>query len=176
MISRKSMLAVLTIASAFMGSTAFAQSCREIIGSVEPFIYDHEGARHFYVYGYYGPYAPSMITAHSDRTVMRNEETASHERSSSDRIKQTPPAAFAHAARTTISAAHRLFIVQLPPRAEDARSSSSHNTSVLPLEQSTRISITGKSPDRETSLRSIDFTPRVDLKIGEPCQRSQCNL
>jgi hypothetical protein len=72
MFDKSKFAAVVAIVVASGSSPAFAQTL-EFFGPSLPMQFDGEGARHFYVYGYYGPFAPPMSSPGAKATRDRPE-------------------------------------------------------------------------------------------------------
>ena len=55
---RDTLIAAVTLSS--LASPVSAQSYHEFYGPPMPLVYDAQGARHWCLYGYYGPFTPPM--------------------------------------------------------------------------------------------------------------------
>jgi hypothetical protein len=72
MFDRSKFAVVIAIAVASGSSAAFAQTL-EFFGPSLPMQFDRFGVRHFYMYGYYGPFAPAMPSQGAKATRDRPE-------------------------------------------------------------------------------------------------------
>jgi hypothetical protein len=79
MLKQKGFTLSLAIMAFCTVSPAAAQTL-EAYGPVLPMQFDRYGARHFYVYGYYGPFAPPMpspvLKAMRDRSERRSHASS----------------------------------------------------------------------------------------------------
>jgi hypothetical protein len=55
---RDTLIAAVALLS--IASPAFAQTYHEFFGPPTPLVFDAQGARHWCLYGYYGPFTPPM--------------------------------------------------------------------------------------------------------------------
>ena len=69
MINRSTLAFFMTVAMMCPASTAFAQT-REAFGPVLPMVFDGQGGRHYCLYGYYGPFDPSISPANDYTTLV----------------------------------------------------------------------------------------------------------
>ena len=69
MINRSTLAFFMTVAMMCPASTAFAQT-RETFGPVLPMVFDGQGGRHYCLYGYYGPFDPSISPANDYTTLV----------------------------------------------------------------------------------------------------------
>ncbi len=52
-----------------LASPALAQTYHEFFGPPTPMVFDAKGARHWCLYGYYGPFAPPMVPNDSNNVT-----------------------------------------------------------------------------------------------------------
>jgi hypothetical protein len=63
---RDALIAAVALSS--ITSPVFAQTYHEFFGPPTPLIFDAQGARHWCLYGYYGPFTPPMT--HKDSNII----------------------------------------------------------------------------------------------------------
>jgi hypothetical protein len=93
MFDKSKFAAVVAIAVASGSSPAFAQTL-EFFGPSLPMQFDGGGARHFYVYGYYGPFAPPMSSpvpkAMRDRSGHRSHASSTGAKAKARIVRERP--------------------------------------------------------------------------------------
>jgi hypothetical protein len=62
---------IVAIALSSLASPVSAQTYHEFFGPPTPLIFDAQGARHWCLYGYYGPFTPSLVSNDSDIITCR---------------------------------------------------------------------------------------------------------
>jgi len=69
MINRPTLVLSIGLAASCAASVAFGQT-RDAFGPVLPMVFDGQGGRHYCLYGYYGPFDPSITPADDYTTVV----------------------------------------------------------------------------------------------------------
>ena len=77
MINRPTLALCIALAASCAASTALGQT-REAFGPVLPMVFDGQGGRHYCLYGYYGPFDPSIAPASDYTTVVCPRENSRH--------------------------------------------------------------------------------------------------
>jgi hypothetical protein len=73
---RDSLIAAVALST--LASPASAQGVHEFYGPTQPLIFDAEGARHWCLYGYYGPFTPPMPSKDSRIISCQKGATYAH--------------------------------------------------------------------------------------------------
>ena len=69
MIKRPTLALSIAIAALSPASVTFAQTV-ELFGPVLPMVYDGQGGRHYCLYGYEGPFDPSIASQSDDNIIV----------------------------------------------------------------------------------------------------------
>jgi hypothetical protein len=63
---------IVAVALSSLASPVSAQTYHEFFGPPTPLIFDAQGARHWCLYGYYGPFSPPMASKDSNIITCKN--------------------------------------------------------------------------------------------------------
>jgi hypothetical protein len=69
---------VVVAALASLASPVSAQTYHEFFGPPTPLVFDAKGARHWCLYGYYGPFTPPMTSKDSNIITCKKGYTDAH--------------------------------------------------------------------------------------------------